>query len=596
MSVAVRRSPWSEATLAAALFAVDPHGTGLRVRGRAGPARDAFFELLDSIAGEGPVRRIPPGIDRSRLTGGLDLGATLAAGRPVMQAGLLAEADGGLVVLAMAERIEREIAAIVEAAHDTARSGEAPARFGLVACDEGTDAEEAPPPSLCDRLGIVVDLDAVSFADLLSGAEVEDRAAIRRARERLPRVTVPEAGAVALVELAERFGIRSLRSVSAALRVARAAAALRSSELVSDDDLAAAARLVLLPRAIELPAPPEAADPPPPAPDQGEAPPQSQSEESPRDASDDEQSAQDDRSSNDAQAERIVEAVRASLPPDMLARLVDRARGAARAGSRGAGTGAASRARGRPAGVKAGRPRGGERLALLSTLRAAVPHQRFRRSTVVASDAPAIHVRQEDFRTVRRRIRRRTTTIFVVDASGSAALHRLGEAKGAVELMLAECYVRRDEVALVAFRGQGADVLLPPTRSLARAKRALGILPGGGGTPLAAGIEEARQVARHVRKKGNAARVVLLTDGQANVGKRGAVGRAEAKSDALTAAADFRLDGIVAVLIDTSPRPQSSAQETAAAMGARYLALPQADAARMVRALGKVDRPAAVLA
>lgn len=593
MSTRAPRAPWSEAVLAAALFAVDPHGTGLRLRGRAGPARDAFLELLQDLFVDAPVRRVPPGTERSRLTGGLDLGATLAAGRPVMQAGLLAEADGGLVFLSMAERIDREIAAIVEAAHDTGSSAEAPARFGIVALDEGVDADEAPPPSLCDRLGIVADLDGITLADLAAEADFEDAAAIRRARARLPAVALPDTAVAALVELGERFGIASLRAVSAALHVARASAALRGAALVDEDDLAIATRLVLLPRAMELPAPPEAPEPPPEPP---EARPDQASTEDPQDAPPEPGPFEDDGSHPEQQADRLVEAVRTSLPPDMLARLVDRAKGASRSGGRGAGAGASAPTRGRPAGVRTRRPRAGERLALLATLRAAVPHQPFRRKATSEAGMPAIRVRLEDFRTVRRRIRRRSTTIFVVDASGSAALHRLGEAKGAVELMLAECYVRRDEVALVAFRGHGADLLLPPTRSLARAKRALGVLPGGGGTPLAAGIEEARRVAEQVRKKGHAPRVVMLTDGQANIGKAGAAGRAEAKSDALAAATGFRLDGIAAVLIDTSPRPQQSAREIAAAMDARYMALPQADAARMVRALGNFDGPAEVRA
>ena len=100
-------------------------------------------------------------------------------------------------------------------------------------------------------------------------------------------------------------------------------------------------------------------------------------------------------------------------------------------------------------------------------------------------------MRRDDFRMTRFQQRTRTTTIFVVDASGSSALNRLAEAKGAVELLLADCYVRRDQVALLAFRGKEAELLLPPTRSLVRAKRSLAGLPGGGGTPLAAGIDAA---------------------------------------------------------------------------------------------------------
>ncbi|MFN5457531.1 VWA domain-containing protein, partial [Bradyrhizobium sp.] len=106
-----------------------------------------------------------------------------------------------------------------------------------------------------------------------------------------------------------------------------------------------------------------------------------------------------------------------------------------------------------------------------------------------------------------------TTTIFVVDASGSSALQRLAEVKGAVELLLAECYIRRDEVALIAFRGKGAELLLPPTRSLTRAKRSLAALPGGGGTPLSAAIFAATELALAVKAKGQAPTIVLMTDG-----------------------------------------------------------------------------------
>ena len=140
-------------------------------------------------------------------------------------------------------------------------------------------------------------------------------------------------------------------------------------------------------------------------------------------------------------------------------------------------------------------------------LRAAAPWQRLRQAAALhsardAANLPArvagpvaapaqrrIHVRPEDFHVTRFRQLGQTTTVFVVDASGSSALHRLAEAKGAVELLLADCYVRRDSVAVLAFRGQTAELILPPTRSLARAKRSLASLPGGGGTPLAHAID-----------------------------------------------------------------------------------------------------------
>jgi magnesium chelatase subunit D len=176
-------------------------------------------------------------------------------------------------------------------------------------------------------------------------------------------------------------------------------------------------------------------------------------------------------------------------------------------------------------------------------------------------------------------------TIFVVDASGSAALHRLAEAKGAVELLLADCYVRRDQVALIAFRGNAAELLLPPTRSLARAKRSLAGLPGGGGTPLAAGLDAAFALTDLIRRKGQTPTVIVLTDGRANIARDGGQGRPRAEEDAISAARQLRTAGVRTVLVDTSPRPGPLAEQFAKEMGARYLPLPHADAATLSKAV-----------
>ena len=187
-------------------------------------------------------------------------------------------------------------------------------------------------------------------------------------------------------------------------------------------------------------------------------------------------------------------------------------------------------------------------------------------------------MRREDFRVTRYRQRSETTTIFVVDASGSAALHRLAEAKGAVELLLADCYVRRDQVALIAFRGAAAELLLPPTRSLVRAKRNIAALPGGGGTPLASAIDAAALLAEQIQRRGGTPGLVFLTDGRANIARDGTQGRDRANSEALAAAPRLRLLRAPTLLIDTSPRPNPAAAGLAAAMGATYLPMPHARA------------------
>jgi magnesium chelatase subunit D len=203
-----------------------------------------------------------------------------------------------------------------------------------------------------------------------------------------------------------------------------------------------------------------------------------------------------------------------------------------------------------------------------------------------------MRVARSDLREQRYKERSATLTIFAVDASGSAALNRLAEAKGAVELILADCYIRRDQVAVIAFRGRSALLLLPPTRSLVRAKRSLAGLPGGGGTPLAAAIDAALILATQAQRRSETPTLVLLTDGRANVTRSGAAGREAAHGEALSAARAVGLAGIAALFIDTSPKPNALAKDLAAAMRAQYVALPYASAERV----SGIVRAAAVLA
>jgi magnesium chelatase subunit D len=107
---------------------------------------------------------------------------------------------------------------------------------------------------------------------------------------------------------------------------------------------------------------------------------------------------------------------------------------------------------------------------------------------------------------------------FVVDASGSMALHRMRQAKGAVHTLLQRAYVNRDRVAVIAFRGTQADLVMPPTQSVELARRALDLLPTGGGTPLASALLLSLNVAQQARSRGIMQTVlVLLTDGRANI-------------------------------------------------------------------------------
>ncbi|AVT80351.1 magnesium chelatase subunit D [Rhodopseudomonas palustris] len=588
MSIALA---WSDAVTAAQLFAVDPVGTGgVLLRSRAGPVRDRWLAMLRAaLPPEQPYKHLPLHIADGRLLGGLDLSATLLAGRPVAERGLLSEADGGVLVVAMAERLQSSTNVYLTAAmdaHETAveRDGlslRMPARFGVVALDEGLE-DEFSPAGLRDRLGFHLDLDQFAWRETDDfPISLDD---IRAARARLADIKVESEQIEAVCTAAAALGIISLRAPLLAIRAAKASAALFDRTKIEQDDITLAARLVLAPRATVFPQqeqPDQADEPPPPEP----PPP----EDDNQDNNDQEQQTPDIDKALD---EVILAAVKAAMPPGVLEAMRASA-GRARARSAGkAGELQKSKKRGRPAGSIRGELRDGSKLNVIETLRAAAPWQPLRRRQAEGRNgsAPRILVEKDDFRIARFKQRTETITIFVVDASGSAALHRLAEAKGAVELLLADCYVRRDQVAMISFRGTIAEILLPPTRSLARAKRSLAGLPGGGGTPLSAGLDCAFMLADSIKRKGQTPTVIVLTDGRANIARDGAPGRPQAEEDAKASARQFRVAGISSVVIDMSPRPGPQAESFAKEMDARYLPLPHADATVLAQAVTAATR------
>jgi magnesium chelatase subunit D len=571
----------------AALLAVDPYGLGGAVlRGPADPLRDDWLEALRKIMPQGaPWRRVPMGIADNRLLGGLDLTASLSSGRPIAQRGLLSESDGGVVILPMAERVEGQtiarIAAVLDqGAVNVAREGVAFAeatRFAVIALDEGASEEEQVAEALADRLAFHVSFPPQSAKWMKSAIPQRDE--VQAARQLVAHVRIPAELPQAFCAAALALGILSLRAPVFALRCARAAAALAGRAEVTAEDAALAAQLVLAPRARRMPEAPAEEQPP--------AAEQQQQENAPADQS----QSQDQPSLEDL----VLAAAQANLPPGLLAGLGVAARQMARQAAQSGKSGMMRRSaqRGRPIGARPAAWRAGLRLALVETLRVAAPWQEYRRREK-PHHAALVHIRREDVRIRRYKQNSETTTIFLVDASGSAALHRLAEAKGAVELLLSDCYVRRDRVAVIAFRGRGAEVLLEPTHSLVRAKRSLAALPGGGGTPLSAGIAAGFAMAEASRRRGQTPVIVALTDGRANVARDGMGGRATAEAEALDVARLFKISGISSLLIDTAPRPQPFSRDLASAMGARYVPLPFADAARMSAAVRDAARAPAV--
>lgn len=559
---------WQRVNLALACFALDPAAMGgIWLRARVGPVRDRVQKGLESALQGLVMRRLHPGIGDDALFGGIDLAATLAGGHVVRTRGLLGQP--GVLFMPMAERVKPGLAARLAAALD-GRGG-----LSLIALDEGAEPEETLSPALADRLAIHLNLADQSLTDAPELAL--DPADLAEARALLPRVALPDSALADLTKVAAELGITSLRAPLHALAVARASAALSGEDRVDSADLTLAVELVLVPRATQIPASQDST----PEPEPPEPPPETQ---------DTPDTAEDHDQIDLPPAEMLIEAAKAMLPPDLLARL--EAGRAARSAPGSSGTGAAKKGnrRGRPLPSRAGRMGGDARVDLVATLRAAAPWQPMRRK---ASDQPdRLHIRMSDIRLRQFEETSDRAIIFVVDASGSAALARLAEAKGAIELLLGEAYARRDHVALVAFRGDGSEVLLPPTRSLVQTKRRLAQLPGGGGTPLAAGLKAALELAIMAQGKGMTPSVALLTDGRANVDLSGMANRAQAGLDATAMARAIRARGWPAIVIDTGLRPTGGLDALAREMGAPYLALPRADARALLAAVDASLTPA----
>ena len=605
---------WNDALTSLQLLQIDPSGFGgIWLRAPFGPVRERWLRHL-LAAGLNTVK-VPGSVDMERLLGGIDLSLTLQTGSLHMQSGLLQQADQGVVCISMAERFPDALMAPMTQAMDTQSlpplrmsdgSESAPrTQFGVVALDESMDDEPPIGKSLQERLGLWFDLQALAPSDVpelefsqLYQGNASDQALdirisaekLRQARQLLPHIQWSDDQALAVCATALGLGIDSLRAPTLALRVACCHAALNMRSRVSDEDLEFAARRVLAPRATRWPAPAEQQPAPDTSQEAEQEPPDQQAQQDPPPA---DQSSQDEPPTDSPSAEDLQEmmiaSALASLPPNLLDNLLTKP-GSSQGNSSGrSGQFRSGMQRGRPLPPRPGRPAGHARLHVLATLRAAAPKQKLRSG----AGQGRVAIRSEDFHVHRFQQNSASCMILALDASGSAALQRLAEAKGAVELLLQQSYARRDSVCIVAFRGAKAQLLLPMTRSLVRAKRAMTGLPGGGGTPLALALKMACEQSIQLQRQGVTPILVVLSDGRANVTLQGLGGRVQAQADALLWVQQWRQTGHRSLWIDTSIQPDPQVQNLADAMGASYMPMPQVQAQRMANAMDNLRKQSA---
>ena len=539
------------------------------------------------------LAELPVGASTDRLTGTLDIERALTEGERAFEPGILASAHRGIlyvdeVNLLSDHLVDLLLDAAAMGTNHVEREGVSvshPSRFILVGTMNPEEGELRP--QLLDRFGVTVEVcgnleaaerveivrrrlryeaDPQGFAAEWTSADRELARGIEEAREMLPAVHIREETLYQIADVCTHLGVDGLRGDLVTAKAARALAAWESRDTVATEDVRRAALLALSHRRRRGPFEETGldseelekllsegpdADPPggggAPSPDGGGT--DSHALHSPE--------------ARPGSGERTFSATQEFEP----ARLEVPEKG------RGGPLGRRSRVvgdHGHPVDDR-GAGETAEDIALAATMRSAAPHQRAR-----ARVGPGLVLRREDLRRNVREGREGNLVLFVVDASGSmAARSRMSAVKGAVMSLLTDAYQRRDKVGLISFRGEGAQMLLPPTSGVDLAASRLADLPTGGRTPLAAGLEKAAEVLQreHRRERERRPLLVVLTDGRTTAGP-----------DPRDAAAGLRRLGVASVVVDTEEGHVrlGMAGALAGALGARCLRLEELRAEALV--------------
>lgn len=587
---------------------------------------------------ECPFVTVPLNVLDDRLLGSVDVEESVKQGKTIFEPGLLARAHRGVLYVDDINLLDNEIANILlsvvsDGWVNVEREGISvryPCKPLLIATFNPEEAELRS--HLLDRIAVSLSADAnpLTLEDRVEAtkgflnfnqktmspeekSEMEDnemalKTRIIFAREELSETKIATKQVAYLCGEASRAGVQGQRADLFACEVARANAALNSRP-VNGDDLKLAVKLVIAPRSkfmqmddnnedemMQMPPPP----PPPSMEDDAEQDEDQEDTDEP-DKDEEEKDAEEDQAEPEPEVPQdfMFEAEDTIVDPELLDFMTTQKSG----GSGGRGL-IFSQERGRY--IKAMLPRGKvQRLAVDATMRASAPYQkprRLRAQEAFAAGDPAtrkplrkVYIEQTDVRIKRMARKAGALVIFCVDASGSMALNRMNACKGACMNMLAEAYQSRDQICLIPFQGERAEVLLPPTKSISMAKKRLEVMPCGGGSPLAHALTVAMRTGINAQKTGDVGKVVIvaITDGRANVplcvSEDGEEltpelqkDKVALKEELMAVAKQLRgIGSINLVVLDTENKfiSTGSAKELAESAGGKYHYIPKADEA-----------------
>ena len=541
------------------ISSIDPSLGSLSIKANYSTVREVFLSNLLSLLKPKRLKKIYPFQNPTDFAKNINMIDTLTFGMPKYNEDIFSS-DNITLILTNIEKMEKGLATFLR---DKIKKNNN--KF-FIALDE-SESNEVPRANLSDYLIFSINLDVTRYKDLKKVSV--NRKKISQARENLVTVEVNEKIHDYLIASAEMFSISNMHTIFSTLKVAKAICAYKREKTVSREDINLAISLSMIHKAKQIPEFQQE--------EKVATPEQEQSR-------DDNESKANETKLNSEDKKMLIDALKISLPSSLIETLLSK-------NSQSISYGEAAGSGERNINFSAGRPipsvnrkySSDKRIDLMGTLTKSIPWQKIRSSSVKKNKKIIIY--PQDIMIKRFEKQSERLLIFLVDASGSNAIGRLNEAKGAIEILLSDAYAKRDNVALISFSGLKADPLLLPTKSLVTAKKKLSSLPGGGATPLANGLLEAFNMACAARSRSIKPIIILLSDGRGNMSLDGVGDRVKATNDTNYVASLIKRNAIDNIFIDTSRRKTPMANELARELNGHYFQLPMANSKSISKAV-----------
>ena len=538
---------------------IDPSLGSLSIRANYSTVREAFLSNLFALLRPNGFKKIYPFQNPTDFAKSINMMDTLTFGAPKYNDDIFSSHNIALI-LTNTEKMEKGLATFLrEKIKNNAN------KF-FIALDE-SESNEIPSTNLSEDLNFSINLDGIRYRDLKKVSI--NRKKIAEARENLATVEVNKKILDYLIASAEMFSVSNMHTIFSTLKVAKSLCAYKGNRSVSSGDINLAISLSMIHKAKQIP--------------------ELQQEE--KEAATEQEQSRDDNESkannselNNKDKKMLIDALKISLPSNLIESLLSKNSQNINLGeSAGSGEKNNNFSAGRPIPSINRKYSSDKRIDLIATLTKAIPWQKLRSSSGAKNRKIIIY--PQDIMIKRFEKQSERLLIFLVDASGSNAIGRLAEAKGAIEILLSDAYAKRDNVALISFSGFKADPLLLPTKSLVTAKKKLSSLPGGGATPLANGLLEAFNMAEAARPRNITPIIILLSDGRGNMSLDGVGDRVKSIQDTKYVASLIKRNAINNIFIDTSRRKTQMADELAMELNGHYFQLPMANSSTISKAV-----------